>query len=223
MEQPRWYKHLGNPPGQESGGGYARKWGLFRQRPKSCKFIPLLNTDKKGNTKFTREGIADTKSRTPPSSAHQIYGEVPAKIFNTLFGKIAGCKKQNNERFAKIWGELRGNRDMCMHHILEKCRNPNFLSFRSQAKELDSQYSVNVCTVIASGMDYIWRHGAADIQMTAPVGIKRKMDLWQKNSGYAKRHYVEARHLIGSLQGGVSENMENLPCQGSNMEKYGSE
>ena len=26
------------------------------------------------------------------------------------------------------------------------------------------------------GVDYIWRHGAADIQMPAPVGNKRKMD-----------------------------------------------
>ena len=106
MEQPREYKHLGNPPGQESGGEYARKWGLFRQRPKAYKFRPLFNTGKKGNTKFTREGMADTKSRTPPSSARQIYGKVPAKIFNTLFRKSTGRRKQDNERFSKIWGKL---------------------------------------------------------------------------------------------------------------------
>ena len=57
-----------------------------------------------------------------------------------------------------------------------KCINPNFLFYHEQAKELDAQYAVNICTVIAPGMDYIWRHGAAGIQMPAPVGSKRKMD-----------------------------------------------
>ena len=45
------------------------------------------------------------------------------------------------------------------------------------------------------------------------------MDNLQQNSGDAKRRYGEARHIIGALQGGVSENMENLPRQGSNVEK----
>ena len=54
--------------------------------------------------------------------------------------------------------------------------NPNFLFYHAQAKELDSQYEANVCTVIALGMEYIWRHSAEDIQMTDPVGIKRKRD-----------------------------------------------
>ena len=45
--------------------------------------------------------------------------------------------------------------------------------------------------MMAPGMDYIWRHGAADIQMPAPAGSKYKMDnLWQ-NSGDAKRCYEE--------------------------------
>ena len=35
MEQTREYKHLGNPPGKESGGGYASNWGFSDnvQRP----------------------------------------------------------------------------------------------------------------------------------------------------------------------------------------------
>ena len=63
-----------------------------------------------------------------------------------------------------------------MHHILEKYRYPNCSFYHVQAKELDEQYTANVCTVIAPGMDYIWRYGAADIQMPDPVGSKRKMD-----------------------------------------------
>ena len=63
-----------------------------------------------------------------------------------------------------------------MHHILEKCRNPNCSFYHAQAKELDAQYAANVCTLIAPGMDYIWRDGAADIQMLAPVVRNNKMD-----------------------------------------------
>ena len=75
----------------------------------------------------------------------------------------------------KYGGNLHGKRDMCMHQILEKRRNPHCLFYHAQAKELDSQYAANVFTVIAPGMDYIWRHGVADIQMPAPVGSKLKI------------------------------------------------
>ena len=72
-------------------------------------------------------------------------------------------------------------------------------------------------------MDYICRHGEADIQITYTVGSKLKMDNGQQNSGDAKSRYGEARHLIGTSKRGVSENMKNLPRQRSNMEKHGSE
>ena len=78
--------------------------------------------------------MAGTKPRTLPSSARQIYGKVPAKIFHTLFCKSIDRRKQDNEFFTKIWGKLHGKRDMCMHHILEKCRNPNFSFYHAQAK-----------------------------------------------------------------------------------------
>ena len=104
-----------------------------------------------------------------------------------------------------------------------KCINPNFLFYHAQAKELDAQYAANICTVIAPGTDNIWRHVAAENHMLDPVGIKRKMDNCQKNSGDAKIRYEEARHLLGASQGRVSENMEKLPRQGSNVEKNGLE
>ena len=75
---------------------------------------------------------------------------------------------------------------MCMHHILEKCRNPNCSFYHAQAKELDSEYAANVCTVIAPGMDFIWSNGEADIQMPAPIGSKCNMHNLQQNSGDEK-------------------------------------
>ena len=121
--------------------------------------------------------------------------------------------------FPKYGGNLHSKRDMCMHHILAKSRNTNCSLYHAQAKELDAQYAANVCTSIAPVIDYIWRHVAADIQMPAPVGSKDKIDNGQQSSGDAKRRYEEERHLVGLFQRGVSENMEKLPRQGSNVEK----
>ena len=70
------------------------------------KFRPLFNTSKKGNAKYTREGMVDTKTITPPSRAHQIYAKVPAKIFQTLFCKGIDRGKYEKEIFTKIWGEI---------------------------------------------------------------------------------------------------------------------
>ena len=115
--------------------------------------------------------------------------------------------------FPKYVGNLHGKRDMSMHHILEKCRNPNCSFYHEQKKLLDAQYAANVCTVIVPGMEYISRHGAADIQMPDPVWSKRNLDSWQQNSGDAKRLYEEARHIVGASQGGVLENMEKYPAK----------
>ena len=120
--------------------------------------------------------MSDTKYRTPPSSDSQIYGRVHAKIFNTLFHKSTGCREKTAKYLPKYGENLHGKRYMCMHHILEKFRNPNFSLYHAQAKELDSQYSANLCKVIAPGMDYIWRHDAADIQMPDPLESKCNMD-----------------------------------------------
>ena len=98
------------------------------------------------------------------------------KYSTPYFAKVLVIGNKSMKDLPKYGGKLHGKRDMCMHHILEKCRNPNCSFYHAQAKALGSQYEANVCTVIAPGMDFIWRHGEADIQMTALVGSKRNMD-----------------------------------------------
>ena len=98
------------------------------------------------------------------------------KYYTPYFAKVLVAGNKTTKDFPKYGGKLHGKRDMCIHHILAKFRNPNLSFYNAQAKELDAQYAANVCTVIEPCMDYIWRHGVADIQMPAPVGIKRKMD-----------------------------------------------
>ena len=87
-------------------GEICNQMRFFQCRPKANGFRPLLNTNKKGNKKSTREGMSGAKPRTPPSSAHQIYVKVPAKIFHNLFFKSIDCKRKDSERFTKIWGKL---------------------------------------------------------------------------------------------------------------------
>ena len=120
MEKPRECKHLGNPPWQDSGGGGgASKWGFSRKRPKANNFIPLFNTSKRGDAKFTREGTTDTKPRTPSSSARQIYGKVPEKNSTPHFAKVLIAVNKTTKDMTKYGGNLHGKRDMCMDHILE--------------------------------------------------------------------------------------------------------
>ena len=54
--------------------------------------------------------------------------------------------------------------------------NPNCAFYHAQANELDAQYAENVCTVLAPDIYYIWKHGAADINMPSPVVIKLKRE-----------------------------------------------
>ena len=65
----------------------------------------------------------------------------------------------------------------------KKCMIPNYAFYHAQSKEMDSQYAVNVCTVLAPGMEYIWRHGAADIQGPSPLGSNHKRERRHQDSG----------------------------------------
>ena len=98
------------------------------------------------------------------------------KYSTPYFAKLLVAGNKTTKYLPKYGGNFHGKRDMCMHHILEKCKNQNCSFYHAQAKKLDAQYAANLCSVIAPGMYYIWRHGAADIQMPSPVGIKLKME-----------------------------------------------
>ena len=78
---------------------------------------------------------------------------------------------------------LQGKRDMCIHHILKESMNPNCDFYHAQTNEFYSQYVENICTVLALGMDYIRRHGAADIQVLSPVGSNCKRENLQQVRG----------------------------------------
>ena len=97
-----WVTHQG-----KIQGGNIQATGVFPgnvQRPKSLD--PYSTQTRKAIKILQGKGRKTQKYRTPSSSDHQIYGKFPAKIFNTLFRKRTGRKKQDNKWFAKIWGKL---------------------------------------------------------------------------------------------------------------------
>ena len=50
------------------------------------------------------------------------------------FAKLLAAGNKTTKDFPKYGGNLNGNSDTCMHHILEKCRNPNGSFYHAQAK-----------------------------------------------------------------------------------------
>ena len=84
------------------------------------------------------------------------------KYSSRYLAKVLVAGDKTTKDLPKYARNLHGKRDMCMHHILEKCRKPNFSFDHAQSKELDAQYAANVCTVIVPGMEYVWRHSATE-------------------------------------------------------------
>ena len=116
------------------------------------------------------------KPITPPSSSHKVYGKVSEKYATPYFTKVLIAGNKIVRDLPKYGGNLQGKRDICMHHILAKIMNPNCNFYHAQSNELDAQYAANVCTVLALGMYYIWRHGSEEIQVPSTVGNKRKRE-----------------------------------------------
>ena len=128
-------------------GGYASKWSFSRCRPKANGSGPLLNASRKWNkiSNTKREGMAGAKPRTLLSSAHQIYGKVPAKIYHTLFCKSIDCRKQDSERFTKIWGKITGEKRHVHAPHPGKMYEPKFLFLPCTRK-------INGCAVCSKFM-----------------------------------------------------------------------
>ena len=103
-------------------GEICKQMGFFRCRTEDNESRPLINTSKKENkrSKYTREGMAGAKPITLPISAHQIYGEVPAKYATPYFAKLLIAGSKTVRDLPKYEGNLNGKTGMCMHHILKK-------------------------------------------------------------------------------------------------------
>ena len=54
------------------------------------------------------------------------------KYSTPYFAKLLVAGNKTTKYFPKYGGNLHSKGDMCMHQILEKCRNPNFSFYHSQ-------------------------------------------------------------------------------------------
>ena len=84
------------------------------------------------------------------------------KYSTPYFAKVFIAGNKTTRDLPKYGGKLNGKRNMFMHHILEKCRNPNFSFYHAQEKEFDAKYPANVCTVIAR----VWTTFLGMVQQT---------------------------------------------------------
>ena len=163
MEQPIEHKYTGNLPGQESGVEYASNWGFPGNVQKPTSLDPYSTQARKWIQKLQGKGWQTQNTEY----LHPVLVKFMAKLlrkYSILYlEKVLVAGNKTMKYFPKFGGDLHGKRDMCMHHILEKWKNPNCLFYHAQAKELDAQYTANLCTLIAPGMDYMCIHGSADI------------------------------------------------------------
>ena len=73
-----------------------------------------------------------------PEHRHPVLVKFMAKFLQKhstpYFSKVPVAGNKTTKYLPKYGGNLHGKRDMCMHVILEKCRNPNCSFYHAQAK-----------------------------------------------------------------------------------------
>ena len=120
MEQPREYKHLGNPPGKESGGEYVSNWGFSGNVQRPSSLDPYSTQSRKGIQNLQGKGWQTQNTEY----LHPVLVKFMAKIlrkYSILYlEKVLVAGNKTMKYFPKFGGDLHGKRDMCMHHILEK-------------------------------------------------------------------------------------------------------
>ena len=136
MEQPRECKHLGNPPGQDSGGGGGmQENGGFPGNVQRPKRLDPYSTQAIKGMQNLQEGGWQTQN---PEHFHPLLVKFMTKFLQKYstpyFAKLLFAGNKTTKYLSKYGGNLHGKRDMCMHHILEKCRNPNCLFYHEQEK-----------------------------------------------------------------------------------------
>ena len=121
--------------------GYASNWGFSGNVQGNTSLEPYSTKARKG-IKFLQWKVWQTQN---PEHRHPVLVKSMANLLQKhstpYFAKVLVEGNKKTKYFPKYGENLNGKRDMCMHQILEKCRNPNCLFYHAQAKELDSQYA----------------------------------------------------------------------------------
>ena len=102
------------------------------QRPTSL--YPYSTRARKGMQNSPGKGCQTQN----PEHRHPVLVKFMAKFLQKYsppyFVKVLVAGNRTTKDFPKYRGNLHGKKYMCMHHILAKCRNPNFSFYHAQAK-----------------------------------------------------------------------------------------
>ena len=89
----------------------------------------------------TKNGIRYQKSQGKgwqvpnPENCHPVFIKFMARFLQKYarpyFAKVLIVRRKTVRGFPKYGGNFQGKRDMCMHHILEKCMNPNCVFYHT--------------------------------------------------------------------------------------------
>ena len=99
------------------------------------------------------------------------------KYATPYFAKLFIAGKKTVRYLPKYGGNFQVKKDMCIHRVLDKHMNPNCALYHEQENEMNAQYAENVCTLLSQDMEYIWRHGPAEIQVQSPLESKRNREI----------------------------------------------
>ena len=118
--------------------------------------VPYLYLQPSGNV--TGAQIAQGRGWQAPilEHCHPVFVKFMASFlqkYTTLyFAKVLIADNKTVRDLPEVGGNLQKKRDMCVHHILAKCMNPNCAFYNSQSKETDAQYDATICAVLAPVM-----------------------------------------------------------------------
>ena len=102
------------------------------QRPTSLD--PYSTKERKG----IQKSQGKVRQAQNPEQLHPVLIKIMARFLQKYatpyFAKVLIAGNKTVKDLPKYGGKLHGKRDTCMHHILEKYRNPNCLFYHAQAK-----------------------------------------------------------------------------------------
>ena len=125
-----WGTHQG-----KSQGGNMQATGVFPDNVQRPTYLEPYSTQ-------SRKGIQNLQGKgwqtQNPEHRHLVLLKFMTKFLQKYptpyFAKVLVAGDKTTKDLEKYGGNLHGKRDMCMHHILEKCRNPNCSFYHAQAK-----------------------------------------------------------------------------------------
>ena len=125
-----WGTHQG-----KTQGGVCKQMVFFQATSKGQQVQTLIQHKQERKCKIHQGRDGRHKTQNTAIQCSSNLWQIFCKEYSTpYFAKVLVAGNKTIKYLPKYGGNLHGNRDMCMHHILEKCRNQNCQFYHVQAK-----------------------------------------------------------------------------------------